>query len=129
MIVNTNSVVGYRPTALPEDTQYWSILSQYEIYSARIAQALVWIPVVLFLGLAFMDISLFNVILVGTGIVGVLTCAWWMMSTLAKAELTGTLYNDYRQIVRDHIVGTIEIYAILLAVFPLLAMFVFNLEL
>jgi len=126
MLVEADSAVGYRPAALPEDTQYWSILSQYEIYSAHIAQALVWAPVVLFVYAAVAGISLLSIAGTTLGTIVFLVVGWWLLSLFAKAELTGSLYTEYIQAVHNHIIGTVEIYAILLAVIPLLAMFVFN---
>ena len=126
MLVEANSVVGWRSSALPQDTQYWAILSQYEIYSARIAQALIWAPVVLFVYAAVAGVSLLSIAGITAGTITLVIVGWWLLSSFAKAELTGSLYKDYIQAVHNHIIGTIEVVAILLAVVPLLAMFVIN---
>ena len=125
MLVELNSTGGYRPPALPEDTQYWAILSQYEIYSARIAQTLIWAPVILFVYAAIAGISILTIAAITLGVIALLSAGWWLLSSLAKAELTGSLYKDYIQAVRNHIISAVEVFAVLLAIIPLLAMFVF----
>ncbi len=76
-----------------------------------------------------MKVSLWTVVWAITGTISALVLTWWVLSSFAKSELTGSLYKEYLHVVRHHIIGTIEAYAFVLALIPLLAMFVFNVEL